>query len=439
MAAAELGQVVQGQDCNKLPTKCNLKAEGLAAVSRGWLPEKPFIDPDTRVLALGSCFACYFILWLVDHGFNKSIPVSPYNALLTFGSDFESATAIAQQFRWAFGEFDAKNALWIDKDKHMFEPTEDRRLIVRKTLEETEVLIMTLGLSEVWFDKATGESLWRAIPEKYDDPGRHAFRVQSYTDTAYALETIHRLCERYLPDLKIVFTISPVRLAATFRPISALTANSVSKAILRAALDEFLRAHPGQLNKNYYYFPSYEMVLDFFRDPFREDNRHLCSFVPAKILVHFAKAYTTFDVPDDAESSSGQHTEPAFASEIADPELRKVSVIADRFANEDVYSQEFVTRISQLETENLYFKKVCDERQQIIKELDSAARERLEIIRRVEVESVQRQQLIDDPKKACDVRLQLIDELEKVARERAELIEQLDARCKAYQSVAQAT
>jgi len=63
------------------------------------------------------------------------------------------------------------------------------------------------------------------------------------TETRSALEEIDSIRRQYLPKTKIVYTISPVRLRATFRPISALTANSASKAILRAGLDEFLRAH----------------------------------------------------------------------------------------------------------------------------------------------------------------------------------------------------
>src|SRR6478672_8948775 len=89
------------------------------AVGEGWLPAEPLISRATRVVAIGSCFARYFILWLAEHGFNESIPQSPYNALLRFGSLFESPASIAQQFRWAFGELDDKAVLWIDKNKEV--------------------------------------------------------------------------------------------------------------------------------------------------------------------------------------------------------------------------------------------------------------------------------------------------------------------------------
>ncbi|SIR27785.1 GSCFA family protein [Rhizobium sp. RU35A] len=65
--------------------------------------------------------------------------------------------------------------------------------------------------------------------------------------------------------------MSPIPLMATFRPISCLTANSVSKSILRSAVDEMIRE---STDSRLHYFPSYEIVKDFFADPFEADNRH---------------------------------------------------------------------------------------------------------------------------------------------------------------------
>src|SRR6267142_3044257 len=96
----------KGSTYHRLPDKTHLRALGMDAFGEGWLPAEPLISPATRVVAIGSCFARYFILWLAEHGFNESIPQSPYNALLRFGSLLESPASITQQFRWAFGELD---------------------------------------------------------------------------------------------------------------------------------------------------------------------------------------------------------------------------------------------------------------------------------------------------------------------------------------------
>jgi hypothetical protein len=195
------------EDFKWLPTKAQLRGSGIDLLLEGWKPPKPIIEPGTRVMALGSCFARYFVLWLAEHGFNRSVPDSPYNALIQNAFAFESAAVIAQQLRWAFGEFDSRNALWVDRSQELFEATEERRLLVRRILEQTDVLVLTLGLSEVWYDQETNEPLWRAIPERYYDSNRHKFKVNSLSDTLASLKKIDELCTSYLPELKIVFTL----------------------------------------------------------------------------------------------------------------------------------------------------------------------------------------------------------------------------------------
>src|SRR6185437_4238308 len=124
-----------------------------AAIARGWLPSNPIIGPETRVLAVGSCFARYFTLWLAENGFNRAFRHSPYNAMVHYNADFESAAVVAQQFRWAFDELDPAALLWIDKNRHLVAATEEGKREVRATLEQADVLIITLGLSEIWYDK----------------------------------------------------------------------------------------------------------------------------------------------------------------------------------------------------------------------------------------------------------------------------------------------
>ena len=48
---------------------------------------------------------------------------------------------------------------------------------------------------------------------------------------------IHAVIRKHRPDARIVVTLSPIPLMATFRPVSCMVANSVSKASLRCAID----------------------------------------------------------------------------------------------------------------------------------------------------------------------------------------------------------
>src|ERR1700736_2999772 len=70
-----------GTTFNIYPKKSELRMDSTEKIVQGWQPEHPIIGPDTRVIALGSCFASSFILWLADQGFNRQQPVSPYNTL----------------------------------------------------------------------------------------------------------------------------------------------------------------------------------------------------------------------------------------------------------------------------------------------------------------------------------------------------------------------
>jgi hypothetical protein len=337
----------------RYPPKSRVRAS-IATMLEGWAPAVPIIHPSTRVMALGSCFAANFVEWLGAHGYNLPLRDNPYAALLR--NAFESVAVVAQQFRWAFGEFDPAKALWFDKNKQLVEPTEERRLALRDVLEQTDVLVVTLGLSEVWYDTHTGEPLWRVLPVAYHDPSRHAFKVQTVAETVRALELIDSIRQRYLPKLRILYTVSPLRLRATFRPISAVTANAVSKAIIRAALDEFLRARP-DLNSTYFYFPSYEIVTDVVIDPFADDQFHLHEHVLALVLDVFARHYTSLAPaprpPEDVAPALERRLEQV--EQAYDKRLNELGVLTHRY--------------SQLETEVALLRRTCDERLTLINTL----------------------------------------------------------------------
>jgi len=149
--------------------------------------------------------------------------------------------------------------------------------------------------------------LWRAVPSHVYDPGRHGFRVSSVAENVANLRRIVRLIREHVPSASIVFTLSPVPLAATFRGVSCVTANSASKAILRAAVDELLREVHGGGERGgggggggggeggcaggLYYWPAFEMIKEGFTEPYLEDGRHPKPEVIQQILALFGKHY----------------------------------------------------------------------------------------------------------------------------------------------------
>jgi len=145
--------------------------------------------------------------------------------------------------------------------------------MTKKLFDETDVYILTLGLSEVWHDEQTGGVFWRTIPKDAFDPARHKFRVSTVDENRDNLAAIHALIRKHRPDAKIVLTLSPIPLAATFRNVSCVSANTVSKAVLRVAIDEIMRdvGPEGALH----YWPGFEIVVYAFGAPFKADRRHL--------------------------------------------------------------------------------------------------------------------------------------------------------------------
>ena len=366
----------------RIPDAPTMYAEGPEAFLTGWLPAEPLIGPETRVVAFGSCFASRFAEWLTEHGFNLAFDSSSDQSIVR--SPLETPSAVAQQFRWAFGELDSDLAFWMTPDRKRVEATEEHRLALRETLVQADVIIITLGISELWFDAVSGEPIWRIPPRELQE--RYAVKVASTAESIAALETIHRIRLAHMPDLKILYTVSPQRLAATFRGISPIVANTVSKAILRVAVDEFLRAHPEELNAHYFYFPAYELATDLLRDCLSPDNLHIRDKHAALILDVFARFYTT-----EVASDSGLR----FPSSLEE-ELRET--------------------ITGLEAQTRQLQAVCDERLAVIEQLEAerialqaACDERLAVIGQLEAERIALQA-------ACDERLAVIEQLDAERR-----------------------
>jgi GSCFA family len=332
------------------PDKEEMDAGGLEALLEGYLPKEPLINEDTNVIALGSCFAALFVQWLAEKGFNRQFAAAPDASFVW--SRLETPVVVAQQFRWAFGDFDPDLAFWFGPGQQPYEATEARREQLRSLLVESDVAILTLGLTESWYDVESGEAIWRVPPPEVASD-RYRFKVGSVAESVAALETIERLRREHMPSTKFILTTSPVRFGATFRPISPVVANVASKAGVRASLDEFLRAHEDLLGGVYHYFPSYEMVTELFMDPFR-DNRHPYRHVSDAIIALFARHYTTMPAELLTTELSPQNELHA-----ANEELRR--------ANE------------QLE-------KVNRERLDVIQELKTAADERLGVIEQLDAE-----------------------------------------------------
>jgi hypothetical protein len=170
----------------------------------------------------------------------------------------------------------------------------------------TEVFILTFGLSEIWYDEITGGVFWRAVPMKHYDAGRHKFRVCTFAETKESILEIIQLIKQHVPHAKLVMTLSPIPLIATFREVSCITANSVSKSLLRAALDEALRELKAEIRQDVYYFPAFEIINECFPNRFVEDGRHLWPMIVPSVMRLFEATFCETNLTID-QAEQGFH------------------------------------------------------------------------------------------------------------------------------------
>ncbi|HTT97562.1 MAG TPA: GSCFA domain-containing protein [Rhizomicrobium sp.] len=283
----------RGDVINYYPDRDQLKSDDFLGqfLLKGWVPEEPVLNKGVKITAFGSCFAANITRHLSSIGFDLSSDRDSGIYISRMGDAMVNTPSILGQFEWAFENKDPAEHLWYGKETERYRYDDEVRQRTRKVFLDTEFFIITLGLSEVWYDARTGGTFWRGVPEHAFDPDRHKFRVLSVAETKADIARMHALIRQFVPQAKLLFTVSPIPLAATFRNVSCITANTVSKAVIRSALDEFLREHEDEINKTLFYFPSMELVQFGFTDPWGNDWRHPENYILDTVMKVFEAAY----------------------------------------------------------------------------------------------------------------------------------------------------
>jgi hypothetical protein len=156
---------------------------------------------------------------------------------------------------------------------------------------DADVVIVTLGYVETWFDKKLGIYMNNAPSFQFaaKEPHRFEFRVLSYSDVLQGLNDLFDLLNKYRKKpMKMLITVSPVPLASTFRQMDVLVANQYSKSVQRAAIEEFVQGKQGVD-----YFPSYEFVT--LSNPMAawapQDYRHVTNTLISNIMADVQDKY----------------------------------------------------------------------------------------------------------------------------------------------------
>lgn len=160
---------------------------------------------------------------------------------------------------------------------------------------QADVVVLTLGLTEMWWDKDLGIAL-NGAPYKMKNivksgVGRYEFRNASFEEVrSNLIEMINNL-RKLNSSVKVLLTVSPVPLQRTFSGVDVIVANSHSKSLLRSVIAD-VESRYASVD----YFPSYEIVSNSSRRfAWQHDQRHVNPKLIKKITQKFIEGYILQD------------------------------------------------------------------------------------------------------------------------------------------------
>ena len=209
--------------------------------------EPKFISKTTRFFTMGSCFA---------RNLAKSLRNSGYMAQHMEISEYINTTFANRVFvDWLRGvEIDPAIR---DRIAELL-PAGWSKENMLQIIKVADVFILTLGVAPAFFDRATGDFVLprpsalnsRVLAEKY------RYRTTSVQENVDNVLYLIDFVRSVSPGIKIIVTVSPVPLLASFEYESAVQADCLSKSTMR------LVAHEVVNNSNVsdiIYWPSFEV------------------------------------------------------------------------------------------------------------------------------------------------------------------------------------
>ncbi len=284
------------------------------------LPNNPqlSITRKTPIASMGSCFAREIKRRLLQREYNYISEETHHPAAIHASAAWErvySTFCLRQIFEYTFETWQPDLRWWIAPQSGKVQDPYRRTIVYdnvaeaekdfashlkhsRRALEQAEVLILTLGLTEIWQDHIDQSVI--SLPSgpyvrEGGDMRRYKFRVSRYAENLKNLEHIHAIMAIHNPACQLLMTVSPVNLWATFRQdLDVISASCNSKSTLRAVADEFTTRH-----ENVFYFPAFEMATIYQplsgQTHFAEgrENYHVNKPTVKFIMRHFFEYYAS--------------------------------------------------------------------------------------------------------------------------------------------------
>lgn len=323
------------------------------------------IGVEDRVVTAGSCFAQHVARHLSGSGFNHLI-TEPAHGIFSaalaqkFGYGLFSARygniyttrQLLQLLHRAYGLFEPAAKSWprgtegrvVDPFRPQIQPEgfvseaelladrEQHFAAIRSAIETMDIFVFTLGLTECWEDARDGAifPLAPGVAGGTYDPEQVNFRNFDERETADDLIAALRFIRERNPDVKIILTVSPVPLNATFENRHVFVSTTWSKAVLRIAAEKAAKAFDRCC-----YFPSYEIITaphvrgSYFAEDCREVLKAGVDHVMRLFFLHFA------GVTEKAASADAKPAEPNAAQRHVQSMERDLEVLCDEEAISD--------------------------------------------------------------------------------------------------------
>ncbi|GFZ77825.1 GSCFA domain-containing protein [Sphingobium fuliginis] len=303
---------------------------------------KFLIMPQDKVATAGSCFAQHIARTLKASGFYYYVPESPpigmeeeeakacnYGVFSARFGNIYTVRQLLQLIERVEGAYCPEEAAWLAKEGHglvdpyrpQIEPNgyADEQALhasrdvhykaVRTMLREMDIFVFTLGLTEGWRSRSDGAvfPLAPGVAGGIMDETRYEFINFDVDSIRQDLHEVIAHLKRLNPACRIILTVSPVPLIATFEHRHALVSTTYSKAVLRVVADEMWRKYD-----HVDYFPSYEIITGsysrgaYFADDLREVREEGVAHVMRTFMRHYAQ---TNEVPAQLSSEREERAE----------------------------------------------------------------------------------------------------------------------------------
>lgn len=247
------------------------------------------VDQSTRIATAGSCFAQNLARVLHASGFNHyCVEPAPSwideaeRVIFNYGvfsgryGNIYTPRQLLQLMQRALGQFETEEPAWDAGQGRVADPFRPRiqpdgfdslaemeadRAVhlaaVRTMLATMDVFVFTLGLTEAWRSRIDG-AVFPVAPGcgvGQFDAQRHEFHNFRVTEVIADLAEAFDLLRSVNPHVRIILTVSPVPLVATYTPRHVLQATVYSKSVLRTAAEELALSDPSVS-----YFAAYEIA-----------------------------------------------------------------------------------------------------------------------------------------------------------------------------------